>query len=74
MDAEPAFITGSVFRWGTLLAVSIIARYVRFVCRRSTSHERPYVNEGCAVARHTTVRAGDAFAFPRAAAPDAVTR
>ena len=33
MDAEPVFITGSVFSWESLLAVSIIVA-AWFVCRR----------------------------------------
>ena len=47
MDAEPVFITGSVFSWESLLAVSIIVA-AWFVCRRINVMKRPVCNGGCA--------------------------
>lgn len=57
MDAEPVFITGSVFSWESLLAVSIIVA-AWFVCRRINVMKRPVCNGGCAIATGP-VRAGD---------------
>ena len=54
MDAEPVFITGSVFSWESLLAVSIIVA-AWFVCRRINVMKRPVCNGGCT----GPVRAGD---------------
>ena len=53
MDAEPVFITGSVFSWESLLAVSIIVA-AWFVCRRINVMKRPVCNGGTG-----PVRAGD---------------
>ena len=47
MDAEPVFITGSVFSWESLLVVSIIVA-AWFVCRRINVMKRPVCNGGCA--------------------------
>lgn len=47
MDAEPVFITGSVFSWESLLAVSIIVA-AWLVCRRINVMKRPVCNGGCA--------------------------
>ena len=58
MDAEPVFITGSVFSWESLLAVSIIVA-AWFVCRRINVMKRPVCNGGCHGARQ-----GRGCAFP----------
>ena len=51
MDAEPVFITGSVFSWESLLVVSIIVA-AWFVCRRINVMKRPVCNGGCAGCSH----------------------
>ncbi|MBS5374668.1 hypothetical protein [Bilophila wadsworthia] len=61
MDAEPVFITGSVFSWESLLAVSIIVAAC-FVCRRINVMKRPVCNGGCAGCHGA--RQGRGCAFP----------
>ncbi|EGW44976.1 hypothetical protein HMPREF0178_02275 [Bilophila sp. 4_1_30] len=61
MDAEPVFITGSVFSWESLLAVSIIVA-AWFVCRRINVMKRPVCNGGCAGCYGA--RQGRGCAFP----------
>lgn len=61
MDAEPVFITGSVFSWESLLVVSIIVA-AWFVCRRINVMKRPVCNGGCAVCHGA--RQGRGCAFP----------
>lgn len=46
MDAEPVFITGSVFSWEFLFVVLIIVA-AWFVCRRINVMKRPVCNGGC---------------------------
>lgn len=59
MDAEPVFITGSVFSWESLLVVAIIVA-AWFVCRRINVMKRPVCNGGCA-GFHGARQGGDVF-------------
>lgn len=58
MDAEPVFITGSVFSWESLLAVSILVA-AWFVCRRINVMKRPGMATAAAPVVTGPVRAGD---------------
>ena len=70
MDAEPVFITGSVFSWESLLAVSIIVA-AWFVCRRINVMKRPVWANAAAAPVAIRAPSGPGMCFPRgAAAPD----
>lgn len=70
MDAEPVFITGSVFSWESLLAVSIIVA-AWFVCRRINVMKRPVWQRR--LRRLPRGPSGPGMCFPRGAATPDVT-
>ena len=70
MDAEPVFITGSVFSWESLLVVSIIVA-AWFVCRRINVMKRPVWQRR--LRRLPRGPSGPGMCFPRGAATPDVT-